>query len=449
MKKRVNWSLEQRQWLGLAVLTLFGLILVSLVVYFLTASHLSTRRHASLVNMTGLVDHLLQEKTEGVFDGHSPFDRLNDHFSGHSDLSLILFLENGQPIFKTKHIIPEAKAASLDFEIHTPLAATGKLHGRISQDKEADAQLLKHLLLTLAGGSLLGVLVFAFGGLVLIRRGVRPVQHLMTQIQSLDAANLQQRLDDSRQPAELQPLVHQFNQLLQRIEKAYRQLEGFNADVAHELNTPLATLITSTEVALRKQRDAQTLVEIMGSHLEDLQRMSGMIKDMLFLAQVDRGAKARRNPVSSMKQVVSSVAEYHEAALAEAGLSIVIDGDGSGQFDVPLIKRAVSNLLGNATRYAARNSIIMVKILQQPDEMLGITTVNQGIRIAPEQLSKIFDRMYRVEASRTESETHHGLGLSIVAAVARMHDGLIFAASDENQTEIGFSVRAYTDMSQR
>lgn len=438
--KRTNWSLEKRQWLGLAGLTLLGLVLVSFIVYFLTASHLITRRQAALANMTELIDHLLQEKTNGSVDGHTVFDRLNDHFSGHSDLSLILYAKNGAPVFKTSHAIPESRAASLNFEVMTK---SGKLHGRLSQDKQADEQLLRHLLLTLTGSSLIAALVFAFGGLVLVRRGVRPVRNLMSQIAALDATNLQQRLDDSEQPAELQPLIYQFNQLLLRIEKAYRQLEGFNADVAHELNTPLATLITSTEVALRKERDSQAMMELMGSHLEELQRMSGMIKDMLFLAQVDRGASARRIPVENLQEVLASVVDYHEAAFEEAGVHVDIVGNGSGAFDVPLLKRAISNLLGNACRHATRDSTVNLCAQSQDEQFIRIWVSNQGLEIQAEHLSRIFDRMYRVDASRTDSEAHHGLGLSIVAAVARMHEGSTFASSHDGRTEIGMQLKVH------
>ncbi|WP_459694373.1 histidine kinase dimerization/phospho-acceptor domain-containing protein, partial [Achromobacter xylosoxidans] len=92
-----------------------------------------------------------------------------------------------------------------------------------------------------------------------------------------------ERLDESQQAEEIRPLVHQFNAVLQRLERAYVQMEGFNADVAHELRTPLATLIGETELALSGKRPEAVLRDILGSNLEELQRLSGIVNDMLFL----------------------------------------------------------------------------------------------------------------------------------------------------------------------
>lgn len=132
----------------------------------------------------------------------------------------------------------------------------------------------------------------------LVRRGLAPLHSLVEQTRQLGAQDLsrdwQKRLDDSNQPQELRPLIAQFNALLERLAVAYRQMEAFNADVAHELNTPLTTLISSCELALRKPRDAEELRDILASNLEDLQRMAGIVADMLFLSHADRGQSAHR-----------------------------------------------------------------------------------------------------------------------------------------------------------
>ena len=143
----------------------------------------------------------------------------------------------------------------------------------------------------------------------LVQLGLRPVRNLAMQVQALAADTLDHRLDGSAQPEELAPLVQHVNDLLDRLHRAYEQLEAFNADVAHELFTPLATLIGGTEVALRKAREADELRDVLGEHLEELQRMSLIVQDMLFLSQADRGAKARRETVQSLADVASAVAD--------------------------------------------------------------------------------------------------------------------------------------------
>eukprot|EP00952_Eustigmatos_sp_NYUAD-ZCMA_P000293 869-Eustigmatos_ZCMA.PRE.1 len=100
------------------------------------------------------------------------------------------------------------------------------------------------------------------------------------------------------------------------------------------------------------------LREAIGSSLEDLQRISGIVHDMLFLSQADRGAAARRVGIDSLSAVARQVADYHDAALADADLRVEVEGDAAGAFDVPLLQRALSNLISNATRYATSGSTV-------------------------------------------------------------------------------------------
>ena len=121
----------------------------------------------------------------------------------------------------------------------------------------------------------------------------------------------------------------------------------------------------------------------------------------------------------------------------------MVKGDADGQFDVPLLKRALSNLLGNASVYATPKSAIHVMITQLKDEFVSVSVSNHGQSIDPEQLALIFNRFYRSDASRSLSDLHHGLGLSIVAAIARMHGGHHFASSKNGLTCIGFTLARY------
>ncbi|MCU0941459.1 MAG: heavy metal sensor histidine kinase, partial [Hydrogenophaga sp.] len=274
-----------------------------------------------------------------------------------------------------------------------------------------------------------------------VRCSLRPLLDLAAQTRSIDVRRLDQRLALAEPIEELQPLIDQFNGLMQRVERTYVQLEGFNADVAHELRTPLANLIGHTEVALSRERSAGELEEVLHSNLEELQRMAGIVNDMLFLAQADRGVKARRGAPVSLADLVRQVVEFHEAPMEEAGLGIDIEGDAKMAVDEPLVKRALSNLLGNAIRYAEKGSRLCVRILPEGDQGMRLWVENVGPSIDPAHLPRLFDRFFRADASRCELEKpHHGLGLSIVAAIARMHDGFAAAESDAGRTRVGFSL---------
>ena len=175
--------------------------------------------------------------------------------------------------------------------------------------------------------------------------------------------------------------------------------------------------------------------------------MSGIVKDMLFLSQSERGARARRTHVPSLAAIAFEVVDFHEAALADAALQVEVAGDVAGEFDVPLIKRAISNLLGNATRYAERGSLVRIEMALSNAGFAEIAVINCGQAIAAQHLPRLFDRFYRADPSRAQAESHHGLGLAIVAAIARMHGGRPFAQSVEGRTSIGLVLATQAEAS--
>lgn len=441
------WSLSRRLSTWLAIQTFIGLALVSTAVYIATAFNLGARQADSLAQKQAVVTHMLDEaRLEG--DLPNLKHKLDDFFAAHDDLVLELHGQDGTLVYRSAQNRADVKRVhAAKFSLASPAGVFGDVTAQLSLDTRADDDLLRRLAVTLAAAALLGSLVVSAGGFLLVRLGHAPVQHLVDQTRDLAADTLGRRLDGSAQPGELQPLVEQFNALLERLGRAYEQLEGFNSDVAHELNTPLATIITSTELALRKERDPEALRDMLGSNLEDLHRMSGIIKDMLFLSQSERGARARRTHVPSMAAVAYDVADYHEAALSDAGLQVQVSGDFAGGFDVPLIKRAISNLLGNATRYAERGSTVRIELATRGAGLVELAVVNRGQTIATEHLPRLFDRFYRADPSRAQAESHHGLGLAIVATIARMHGGQPFAKSADGQTSIGLVLAIETQVS--
>ena len=182
--------------------------------------------------------------------------------------------------------------------------------------------------------------------------------------------------------------------------------------------------------------------EVLASNLEELHRLTGIVNDMLFLSQADRGVGARRVPVSSLASVAVDVLDYHEAALAEAGLTAKVVGDAHGAFDVPLLRRALSNLLGNATRYARNGSIVQVNFRTVDEDRVLISVTNCGDSIDPEILPHLFDRFFRADPARSHGQSNHGLGLAIVGAIARMHQGKPVAWSENGLTSVGLEIPA-------
>lgn len=431
------------RWLTgwLAVLTLVGLGAVCVAVYVATGMSFAAKQHKELDHRQELVRHLLGE-IETVDDLKSFRHKLDDFFVGHSELGLRL-TENGETlIYATPPATEQRQQRRAVFRVASPWSSADTLQAELTLDTSPDAELMRRLAWTLVASALTGVVALSAGGTWLVRRALLPVHDLVRQAAALNPENVGQPLNGAGQAQELQPLIAQFNTLLLRLEHAYRQLEGFNADVAHELRTPLATLIGETELALNRQRDIAELRDVLGSNLEDLHRLRGVVNDMLFLSKADRGARARLRPLRSLGRLAGEVAEFHDAALHEAGLSVRVRGDVAGDFDVPLLQRALSNLLSNATRFAERGSTVEIGIDAVPPGSVSIAVSNRGPTIPAEHLPRLFDRFYRADRARERGDSSHGLGLAIVGAIARMHGGATFARSASGTTTVGFSLPA-------
>ena len=354
-------SLGRRLSYWLALQSLAGLVVVCAAVYGATHLGFQARQSEQLVQKQVQLRHLLAESSHDG-DVATLKHKLDDFFIGHPDMALALTRADGSEFYRRSSSAPTGDVRVARFAVPEPAPGQGSLDAVLALDIREDAALLRRTGFTLALAALAGTLLVSAGGFLLVRLGLRPLRDLVNQTRQLAADTLHRRLDGSAQPEELEPLIAQFNELLGRLELAYEQLEGFNADVAHELCTPLATLIGSTELALRKARDADELREVLGSNLEELQRVAGIVHDMLLLSQADRGASARRVPPASLAALAQQVFNYHEAALVDAGLTLEVVGDAEGSFDTPLLQRALSNLIGNATRYAQRGSTVRVEI---------------------------------------------------------------------------------------
>lgn len=435
------------KWLSFQVFLSFAV--VSFVVFVVISNYLSTRQIEGLEERRIHVDHMFEE-TAGDDAVAEMWHKLDDFLASHHELQIDIISVNGDVLYEGKNQFSKAvndNSTTLTFS--TPLLSDVIPAGvaTIYFDNHADRELLRWLAIALALSSILAAIAVARGAAWLVKREMQSVDTLVQQLHQISASTFGARLDGTKQPQELQPIVTQFNELLDRLYGSYRQLENFNADVAHELNTPLTTLITSCELELRSADQSSGMNEVLGSNLEELHRMSEIIKSMMFLSRAEQGSRPRYVKAVSVARIVSDVVDFHEAMLGEANVEVVIQGDEVGDFDVPLVKRAISNLLGNAVRYATPSSTITIEISDVDGAYVDITVMNFGESIETDALTRLFDRFYRAEASRSMADKHHGLGLSIVAAIARMHGGTPHAASDKNKTQIGFTMRRHNDYS--
>ena len=296
-----------------------------------------------------------------------------------------------------------------------------------------------HLLVALVSLALVGVLLAALLGFWVSRIGLKPLGKLSDEASQLAPPKLSGRLLLSPLPPELKQFVNTFNATLDRVEQAYSRLESFNADVAHELRSPLTNLIGQTQVALTRGRSAEHYLEVLQSNLEELERLRSIVNDMLFLASADQGTKATKLSESSLADEVATTLDYLDFILEDAQVQVQVHGDAQVQIERAHLRRALINLLSNAVQHTAPGQVIDVHIEVQAHHVaIGVT--NPGETIASEHLPRLFERFYRVDASRRNSGANHGLGLAIVKASALMHGGDVFVRSDRRGNTFGITL---------
>lgn len=436
-------SISKRLARTLALLVLAGMGVASAVIFSATAMSLRDAQADLLRTKTETVSRLIAVAC--TYGEQGLLQRLTQFEPIRSGTHISLTRADASPLYSDPGTERFRFSRSASFVVPAPAMPGGEVRGELEIDTTHDTRMLKALALTLLLATLGCAGLTGMGIRWLVQRDLRPLRELAAQTRAISADRLDQRLQLECPAEELQPWLQQFNALMGRLEKAYAQLEGFNADVAHELRTPLASLIGQTEVALSRERPPHELRETLASNLEEMQRLSSLVNDMLFLSRADRGASARRGEPLSLAELAQEVLEFHEAPLEEAGLKVRVQGDAQLPVDAPLVRRALSNLLGNATRFATAGSTVTVELRAEPDTggaRLLVHNLGPGIEAAA--LPRLFDRFFRCDLARSHGpdQLHHGLGLAIVAAIARMHGGQPLAESADGQTRIGFTLAA-------
>jgi two-component system heavy metal sensor histidine kinase CusS len=283
-------------------------------------------------------------------------------------------------------------------------------------------------------GMITGTTIAVFLSLILVRTGFRPLREIASKAASITVNRLQTRLDAKSAPLELQELVTAMNAMLNRIEDGFQRLSQFSSDVAHEFRTPISNLMVQTQVALTKTRTDDEYQILLASNIEEFERLSRMVENMLFLARADNARVALRTVRFDVGTELTRIADYFQGLADERNVTIRTnygqsDGDVTGNnvkllADPILFRRAVHNLLANAVRFTPPGASIDLTVAQHDDEVV-VSVLNPGPGIAPEHLPSLFDRFYRTDPSRSDSALSAGLGLAIVRSIVQLHNGRV------------------------
>ncbi|WP_151741569.1 heavy metal sensor histidine kinase [Acinetobacter seifertii] len=258
--------------------------------------------------------------------------------------------------------------------------------------------------------------------------GLRSLQQLRKQTHSINVNQLQKRLNLSNSPLEVELLSKDINHMLERIEKGYMQLNRFSEDIAHEFRTPLNNLIGQTEIALTGERSIEQYEDLLVSHLDDYHRLKRMIDSMLFLARADQRMVLVNKQDINVQEVIDNLCQIFEYQAEEQACHFSLNLEAQKLFaDPELFQRAVYNLILNALVHGGNKRTIFIKSKYKTldhKKVVSLSVITSGISIAEHQLEYLFERFYQCHSSRSDENQTGGLGLSIVASIMDLHEGL-------------------------
>ncbi|MDT8878611.1 heavy metal sensor histidine kinase [Halomonas saccharevitans] len=274
------------------------------------------------------------------------------------------------------------------------------------------------LWLVLVAGALLAFLL----GWGVSRRGLRPLRRLAEQANRIDVRHLDRRLNDEGETQEIGALSLGLNQMLDRLEEGFMQLARYSADMAHEMRTPLTNLLGQTQHTLRRERSAEEYRQVLESNIEEYERLSRMIDSMLLLARTENPSRDTPREAVDLGLLVEQLCEYFEGMAEDDERELIHRASGCVVANCELLRRALANLLANALRHGRSGTPICVSTAVTA-ERVALRVQNQGDVIAPDDLSRVFERFYRCDPARTGSVDSGGLGLAIVRSIAQWHGG--------------------------
>jgi heavy metal sensor kinase len=304
-------------------------------------------------------------------------------------------------------------------------AVVGGAQARVVTAQELERQVNQHALERLQDYSLaaIGILFVAslLVGWVVAGRALAPVDRVTRIARDIGATNLERRIRLGGPDDELRRLADTFDDMLERLDDAFRSQRSFAADATHELRTPLAVVQANADLLLSQPDDPATVRVRAGRIRAASERLARLGDDLLALARLDE-QRPRRETVA-LERLVEDLAGELEEPAAEAGVVLAVRGEPvAAAVDRLAVRRAVANLVENALRHAPAGSTVRLASGEQ-GRWAWIAVEDDGPGIDPAHRARVFDRFYRVDRARSRADGGTGLGLAIVREVARAHGG--------------------------
>ncbi len=294
------------------------------------------------------------------------------------------------------------------------------------------------------GGVLLLALPLALGlagvaGFSLTRRTLAPLEKMARRTEQITASRLHDRLPIENPDDELGHVGRVLNGLLARLEASFEQLRRFTSDASHELRTPLAALQSVGEMGVHGSYSGVEYRDIIGSMLEEVNRMTRTVESLLAISRADAGQVRLQISDFNVSELVKEAVALVDVLAEEKSQVFTIVGEDnvSARADRLILRQAIVNILHNAIKYSPARGVIEISILPVESFHKGeagvvVEIMDQGPGIGEEHQAKIFDRFYRVDEGRTREAGGAGLGLAIAKWAVEIHSGEIGVRNNRN-----------------
>ncbi|MGR3178166.1 MAG: heavy metal sensor histidine kinase [Candidatus Anammoxibacter sp.] len=270
------------------------------------------------------------------------------------------------------------------------------------------------------------IIITIIGGWFISRRSLAPIGHIIKSANAITASNLNKRLKPINTGDELEELTKTINLMLNRLEESFKKNVQFTADASHELRTPITGLKAGTEVILAKERSAEEYRDLHESNLIAFEEITRMIHDLFVLLKSDYGLRSLNHSNFMLNSMLKELHSSFCIISDEKGINFMILKSEPVQIsgDEMFLKRLFSNIIDNAIKYTPNGKRIYLSIEERNGNAV-VSIKDEGKGLSEENKSRIFDRFFRVDQSRSRGTGGAGLGLSICKNIVELHNGTI------------------------
>jgi len=302
-----------------------------------------------------------------------------------------------------------------------------------ARDDTSVRRTLQTLALILAMGVPFAVALAIVGGYILAGRMLSPFGALAEKARRITAESLAERLPVGNPRDEFGQLAGVFNAMLSRLQDGFEQLRRFTADASHELRTPLTAMRSVGEVALQRPLDGPAYREVIGSMLEEVDRLTRLVENLLTLTRGESGHIQLSFETVDMGRLAMGVAEHLKVLAEEKEQELAVDSavDVLAMCDPGILRQALVNVLDNAIKYTPRKGAIHVAVRQTPSGEGAIEVQDTGPGISAIHRERVFERFYRVDEGRSRSAGGTGLGLATARWAVEANGGRLELWSED------------------